>query len=178
LNLTPFPIVTDNAECARALRDILTIVLGQGGSVHPGARWHEADGQMTVTCIGSGIANDLPLVRLPRALLVPVTGAAWAEGGDRLIKNQPSPDLTPEQQALLDLHIALYNATGKLLWTVTHHPRAVIPKHSALMAALRNLRPGIFPEGVNPARVFLPTMLCRLWGAARRARFGAALWLP
>lgn len=61
------------------------------------------------------------------------------------------------QHALLDLHVELYNATGKIPWTVSHHPRVVSARDPAWLEPLRAIRPGLFAEPATPARVFLDT---------------------
>jgi hypothetical protein len=150
-------VSVDNAECGRLLGEILSLVRRHGGVVHPGAVWRETQGHMTVTCSAGGAGGELPLIELPRELLVPVTGAEWAESTERLILRQPPPGITPLQRALLDLHVDLYNATGKIPWTISHHPRAVVPGHPPLLDALRDLRPAIYSMADMPAEIFLHT---------------------
>jgi hypothetical protein len=97
------------------------------------------------------------LVVLPRELLLPVTGAEWADSTERLILRSPPPGITPLQRALLGLHVDLYNVIGKLPWTIDHHPRAVVPGHSPVLDALRDLRPGLYQKSDLPAEIFLHT---------------------
>jgi hypothetical protein len=150
-------VSADNAECGRLLGEILTLVLRQGGAVHPGAVWRVTNGHMSVTCDPGAAGCERPLVELPHELLVPVTGAEWADSTERLILRRPPPGITPLQRALLDLHVELYNATSKVPWTISHHPRAVVPGHPPLLDALRDLRPGLYPKSGMPADIFLHT---------------------
>jgi hypothetical protein len=150
-------VSADNAECGRLLGEILTLFRKHGGAVHPCAVWRETNGHMSVTCDSGAAGYERPLVELPRELLVPVTGAEWADSKERLILRRPPPGITPLQRALLDLHVDLYNATGKVPWTISHHPRAVVPGHAPLLDALRDLRPGIYPKSDMPAEIFLHT---------------------
>lgn len=163
--LTPVPrgsrgdshIAADSQHCSAILREIVTLVLTHGGHIHPGAVWREREGHMTVTCNPAGADNPHPLVMLPRELLVPITGAEWADSTERLILRQAPPSITPLQHALLDLHIELYNATGKIPWTVSHHLRAVAARNPAWLEPLRAIRPGLYAEPATPASIFLAT---------------------
>ena len=150
-------VAADSQHCSGILREIVTLVLTHGGRIHPGAVWREREGHMTVTCDPAGADNPHPLVMLPRELLLPITGAEWAESTERLILRQAPQGITPLQHALLDLHVELYNATGKIPWTVSHHPRAMAARDPAWLEPLRAIRPGQYAESAAPARVFLAT---------------------
>lgn len=150
-------VAADSQHCSAMLREIVTLVLTHGGHIQPGAVWREREGHMTVTCDPAGADNPHPLVMLPRELLVPITGAEWADSTERLVLRQAPPSITPLQHALLDLHIELYNATGKIPWTVSHHPHAVAARNPAWLEPLRAIRPGLYAESATPASIFLAT---------------------
>lgn len=179
--LTPVPrgsrgdshIAADSQHCSAILREIVTLLLTHGGHIHPGAVWREREGHMGVTCDPAGADNPHPLVMLPRELLVPITSAEWADSTERLILRQPPPSITPLQYALLDLHIELYNATGKIPWTVSHHPRAVSARDPAWLEPLRAIRPGLYAELATPACVFLDTRVFGLKSDAPPASGGS-----
>lgn len=130
-----------------AVADVLTemtrIVLTGGGVVHPGLTMIERVGAMTVRCTDSAdAAPDQPLFDVPREMLIPVDGAQWADSRSKLVLTEPPPDLTPRQRDLLDLHVALYNACGKLPCIVASHPRLGLREAPDVVAAIRALRPG------------------------------------
>jgi hypothetical protein len=150
-------LATDSQDCSAILREIVTLVLTHGGQIHPGACWHERGGQLTVTCDASMGVGEHPLVVVPRELLVPVSGAEWADSQERLMLLSPPSGLTPVQKTLLDLHIQLYNATGKIPWIVTHHPRALLVRQPELLDALQVIRPDSYAEADTLAHIFLDT---------------------
>lgn len=148
-------VQAESADCRHILCQIVSIVLSSGGRLHPGARWRERDDHFSVACESAPSGDDSSLVKLPHSLLIPVNQADWEAGGEQLRPRRSPSGLTPEQQALLELHIALYNATGKLPWIVQHHPRAALLEQSPIVAALQALRPGFRTTPDNLAQVFL-----------------------
>lgn len=155
-----------------AVRDVLTemvrIVLAAGGSLHPGLRLLERDGDMTVLCplsAADGEPDKRPLFDVPRELLIPVDGAVWADHRTQLRLIAAPPGLTPLQAEVLDLHIELYNAAGKIPWLVSSHPRAALADQPAMVEAIQGLRPGFGQVWTQPARTFLST---RTFGLSER----------
>lgn len=137
-----------------AVADVLTemtrIVLTGGGVVHPGLTMVERDGAMTVRCTDSAdAAPDQPLFDVPREVLIPVDGAKWADSRSELVLTEPPPALTPRQRDLLDLHVALYNAGGKLPCIVASHPRLGFRDAPDVVAAVQALRPGFTEADVE-----------------------------
>lgn len=155
-------IQADTDECARCLGEILALILAEGGRVHPGARWRESRGHMTLECERLPAAEQPTLIEIPRTLLVPVSHAEWQDDVDRLILRQPPSGLSPAQQHLLALHIELYNAAGKLPWTLSHLPRIALRDVPDIQEALRALRPRWNPAPEIPARVFMSTRVIGL----------------
>jgi hypothetical protein len=73
----------------------------------------------------------------------------------------PPEALTSIQRDLL-LHVALYNATGKIPWLMANHPRAALRDHPEIVAAICGVRPGFGDHWRPPAETFLSTRTFRL----------------
>ncbi len=150
----------------QALRDVLralvNTVLQAGGQIHPGIRFLASDGKLSVHCQPELGPGEQPLLRLPRELLVPIDGIEWTDREDTLLALSSLEHLTPVQRDLLDLHLALYNAAGKLPWTVRHLPALVVPSHAPLISALQAIRPNFGKSRPQAASAFLQTRVFKL----------------
>lgn len=126
-------IVTDIAECLTregARIDARLIVMERGGHL--------------------AVASDTgqqgePFIDLPTQVLVPIDNLTWADESDQVRLVGGSETLTPVQSELLDLHIALWNATDKLATFRAAHPRAAILESAELRDAIALVRPGLTP---------------------------------
>lgn len=86
-----------------------------------------------------------PFIDLPTKVLVPVNGLTWADESDEVRLVGGTETLTPVQSELLDLHIALWNATDKLASFRSTHPRAAASEDTELLDAIAAARPGFTP---------------------------------
>jgi hypothetical protein len=132
----------DSAAVAAVLRAIRARLLREGTRLHPGIALAERHNQLTVFCDASAGSPDERLFFLPRELLVPIDGARWSPRTDRLELLAPPPGLDAVQQELLDLHIDLFNAAGKLQDWHDGHPRRAVWDHAAVRNAIEAIRPG------------------------------------
>ncbi len=82
------------------------------------------------------------LISLPAELLLPIEAAQWSDSADALQLLQPPPAATAIQRELLQLHVELYNATGKLHWWSSQHPARLVDASANVAAALAPLKPG------------------------------------
>ena len=100
-----------------------------------------------------------PLITMPTHLLVPIAGARWGDGANALELLAPPETATPVQRQLLQLHVALYNATDKLRWWSTQHPARLVEHCPAVAEALLPLKPhhGNGPQEPTAAERFLVT---------------------
>ncbi|MFI0432447.1 MAG: hypothetical protein ACH36H_04825 [Candidatus Nanopelagicales bacterium] len=140
-----------------ALSAMVAVVLASGGALHPGLRLVERDGDMTVFCSDAPGPARRPLFDVPRELLIPVEEAVWADDSATLRLVAAPPGLTARQREVLDLHVALYNASDKIRWLITGHPRAALADEPDMVAAVRALRPGFEAVGSSTAQTFLST---------------------
>jgi hypothetical protein len=64
------------------------------------------------------------------------------------------------QLELLDLHIALYNAAGKLPWYFRNHPDSLLQEHPSVHETVLRLRPKEDVEWVTLGESFINTRQC------------------
>jgi hypothetical protein len=162
-----------------AVADILTeisrIVLTGGGMLHPGLTIVERNGAMTVVCAANpDAAPDQPLFEVPRGMLIPVDGALWEDSRVSLQLVSPPVGLTALRRDLLDLHVALYNATDKLPWIVASHPKLGLGDAPDVVSAIRELRPGFTEAGAHPVTTGPPSEPPRPSSAGRSSVYSAA----
>lgn len=164
----------ESSDVGSILTEMTRLVIDRDGALHPGLRMVERSGELTVFCSDhAGTATDQPLFDVPRELLIPVDGAAWVASDQMLVLAEPPPGLTALQRDALDLHIALYNATGKLPWAMSSHPRLALRGEPEAVAAIKQVRPGFDVAGTGQraseapaADVFLGTRVFGLPPAA------------
>ena len=110
-----------------------------------GAQWHP---QLQVEVNGGAMRLLAPpdttgaLISLPTELLLPIETAQWSGSADALQLLQPPPVATAIQRELLQLHVELYNATGKVPWWSSQHPARLVDASAHVAAALAPLKPG------------------------------------
>lgn len=110
-----------------------------------GARWHQQlklevqNGSMRIL---APPRCDGVMISLPTSLLVPIAGAEWSESPDVIQLQRPPKATTEVQRKLLQLIVDLYNATNKLHWFNTQHPRSLMKTSAAIKAAVEELKPG------------------------------------
>lgn len=103
----------------------------------------EHNGHVTLGS-ATGTAGE-PFIRLPFDSLIPVDGLVW-DSANGLTIPEGRENLTTAQQSLLDLHVQLWNATGKFDEFLARHPRAVAARDGALAEQIRRLRPTFTPD--------------------------------
>lgn len=127
-------VKTDNQEVARCIGAMKELVLARGGLVHPAAQIEERDGALKVTCRGPRGDGHL-LFNLPNALFVPTSDLCWSPRADVMELAKPPIGLSTDQREMLDLFVAIYNATGKMRW-VKDHAAVVISRDTDLASQL------------------------------------------
>lgn len=157
-------VSADDAAVTSVLRAMTELLLGHGARLHPGLRLVERDANLTVHCDPSAGRPGELLFDVPRRLLVPTDAAVWSERTDRLELLRPPPGLTPVQSELLEMHIELFNAAGKLPAYWGGHPRRAVWDHAEVRAATERLRPGAGWRPANPTEGFLATRTYGLRG--------------
>jgi len=156
MNTPPLTIASDQGAATALLGEIAALCAAQGAQWHPHLRAEVAEGAMRLLA-PPGTAR--PLITMPSHLLVPIAGARWGDGATSLELLAPPESATPVQRDLLQLHVALYNATGKLRWWSTQHPARLVEHCPAVAEALRPLKPhhGNGPQEPTAAERFLAT---------------------
>ena len=153
-------VEADDPRVSGILTEMVAVVVGHGGAVHPGARLLERGHDLTVECEADAAPPETPLFRVPRELLVPVTGATWSDSRDALVLLEAPQGLSPAQEALLTLFIDLYNACEKVPRTAASHP-ATADLAPGLIEAVRMIYPRFRGEPRSAAEVLIG---CRVFG--------------
>ena len=126
------PIVAD------LLLGTIELVLQSGGWVHPGARFVERSGHLSVHLTTD---DERPLLQIPREAFVRVDAITWNHDADRLEVLDLPDDLGDAELPMLYLQTALHNQCGKLPWLREHHPAvAALPAH--IVDAVVRIEPG------------------------------------
>lgn len=149
-------VEAETAGVRDVVDEIAALVIRGGGYLHPELTVRERDGHVTLSVDRRGA--DEVFIRLPRDVLVPVTALSWDEEADHMSLVSGRSSLTPLQGALVDLHIALWNLTGKLAHFRARHPKSAAVEDADLEAAVRLLRPTFHrdqsPAGMVHTRTF------------------------
>lgn len=127
----------DDDLVADLLAGTVETVIEAGGWIHPDARFVIRQGQGTVACAGEG-----PLLRIPRAALVPISRVDWTASNEALEFTGIPEELSGVQAELLVLQSALHNACGKIPWLVATHPVLAPDLSDTVVDAVRAFRPG------------------------------------
>jgi hypothetical protein len=131
-------IVSDHQGPAALLREIAQLCHAHGAHWHPELIVEVEGGAMRLL---APPGTTGPLITIPTDLLVPIEGARWAESSEQLNLLEAPPGGTPLRLELLQLHAALYNATGKLHWWRADHPARLVETCPDVAAALAPLKP-------------------------------------
>jgi hypothetical protein len=132
-------VASDDHTAAALLQQIARLCAAHGAQWHPELRLEVVDGCMRLLAPAESSGE---LITMPTALLVPLTGARWADGLEGLRLLEPPPQATTAQRELLEMHAQLYNATGKVHWWARRHPARLVDTSAEVAAALAPLRPG------------------------------------
>lgn len=146
------PVVVD------LLSGILEVLAAAGGWLHPRARIVERDGHLRLHCPAP---DGEPLVRVPRAAMVPVGRMSWAVSPDALVVDHLPEGLDPLAAELAYLEVALLNQCGKVPELHRTHP-LIAPLDPGLIEAVRALRPGFRTEPIDPTSLLWSTRCFRL----------------
>ncbi len=131
-------INSDHSEAAALLQELAQVCAAHGAQWHPELKAELHEGSMRLLA-PPGSSGEL--ISMPTELLVPIKGARWSSSDHVLILEQPPAELSSLQQELLNLHIALYNATGKLTWFSESHPARLVERSTAVAEALAHVKP-------------------------------------
>jgi hypothetical protein len=148
-------IASDDSRAAALLESIAKLCAAHGAQWHSELRLEVVDGSMRVLAPGHSAG---PLISMPTELLVPITGAQWADTPDVLQLREPPPAATALQVDLLEMQAQLYNATAKLPWWARRHPARLVEESAEVAAALAPLKPGQLKQQIaSPVAGFLAT---------------------
>lgn len=158
----------DNRFVARCLETMRDLVLARGGFVHPAAWIEEQDGSITVHCAQAS-DPDHPLVRVPDELLVPTDELCWTDSETAMELASEPTDYDADRREMLDLFIAIYNASDKLGWLNAQAARVLL-RDTDLAAQLSLVRPGFRLESPTPSAALIETR----YYASKHAQAGMA----
>lgn len=161
-------IRADDTAVKSVLSEMTRLLLACGTRLHPGIVLVESERHFTVHCDASAGATGELLFHLPRELLVPTDDAVWSDRTDRMELVRPPPALTAVQRELLDMHVELFNAAGKLPAYWHQHPRRAVWDHASVHQAMDAVRPGAGWRPSNPTEGFLATRTYGLPGPGGR----------
>ena len=132
-------IASDQPATTALLREIAHLCAAHGAQWHPQLQVEVIEGAMRLLAPPETTGA---LISLPTELLLPIEAAQWSGSADALQLLQPPPAATAVQRELLQLHVELYNATGKLPWWSSQHPARLVAASAHVAAALAPLKPG------------------------------------
>ena len=136
-----------------------------GAVIDPHLMVAEHNGHVTLGS-ASGTEGET-FIRLPFDALIPVNDLVWDDSGDLTVA-EGNATLSSAQQSLLDLHVQLWNATGKLEEFRTTHPKAATTRDGALAEQIRRLRPTFTPDDSPSGMVRTRTFSLRSEAAGDR----------
>ena len=132
-------IISDHLAATSLLQKISSLCAAHGAQWNSGLQVEVDQGRMRVLAPPGSSGR---LISIPTALLIPIAGAQWSISSDELKLLQPPRDATTVQHELLQLHVELYNATGKLDWWINKHPARLVEASRKISALLALLKPG------------------------------------
>jgi hypothetical protein len=121
------------------ITDIVRLLAGEGAGIDSSLVVVEADGHLALAT-HAGEQGE-PFIRLPRPVLIPVEALTWSAESTDVQLLDGADSLSAVQQALLELHIAMWNATDKLATFRATHPRSAALRDTALRDAISRIRP-------------------------------------
>lgn len=156
MGATGLAISSDQETAATVLKEISTICHSLGAEWHPDLRAEILCGNMRLV---APPGTTGPLITLPTSLFIPIGGASWADNPKVLDLIEAPAGATTVQRDLLQLMVALYNSTGKLLWWCTQHPAGLAERWPEMATALAPLKPNHAGQwkGRSAAEGFLAT---------------------
>ena len=141
-------IISDHVEATVLLQKISSLCAAHGAQWNSDLQVEVDQGCMRLLAPPGSSGR---LITMPTALLVPIAGAQWSIFSDELKLLQPPRDATRVQHELLQLHVELYNTTGKLDWWINNHPARLVETSGKISALLALLKPSF---KVNPKLSF------------------------
>jgi hypothetical protein len=132
-------IHSDHPDTSDLVQQMAELCAAHGAHWHPDLQVDVRDGSL---CLLAPPGTPGEMISLPTELLVPIQGAQWAQSADQLQLLQPPAGNSTVQNTLLQLHIALYNATGKLHWWRQQHPARLVEACPTVAAVVAAIKPG------------------------------------
>ena len=131
-------IHSDHPDTSDLVQQMAELCAAHGAHWHPDLQVDVREGSLRLLA-PPGTPGEL--ISLPTELLVPIQGAEWAQSVDQLQLLQPPAGNSTVQNALLQLHIALYNATGKMRWWSQQHPARLVEACQTVAAVVAAIKP-------------------------------------
>lgn len=149
-------VESDHRQATTVLQELARLCAAHGAQWHSELKAELHEGSMRLLA-PPGFSGEL--ITMPTKLLVPIKATKWNSSDDQLILEQFPTTLSSIQVELLDLHIALYNATGKMQWFSNSHPARLLEISSAVAEAVGRVKQGqiIKPHHSSRAEGFLGT---------------------
>jgi len=144
---------TDAAGIDTIIGDIAHLLIQEGARIDQDLMVVERSGHLALASLTG--EPKTRFIDLPTHALVPVDSLTWDDDAATVCLAEGAETLTGRQHTLLDLHIALWNATGKLAAFRDAHPRVAALLDPQLRDAITKIRPGFTPG--NTTRDMLRT---------------------
>lgn len=152
-------IDSEHSDTARIFAEIASIVRENGGALHAGlvVRSNGEGYSAAITAHGLAQSPDLPLIVIPRPLLIPVDGIGWGVRDGVLEAVSGVASLSSLQRRLLDRMLSLYNLAHKVDEACRSMPVLALQGQQSLLERLRRGRRRWKGEPVAPADAFIGT---------------------
>jgi hypothetical protein len=149
---------TESKEAGVILCKLFEVLGATGAEFHPGVVVYEKSGHISLFCRRYPNEKiDLSIVKMPRSCIIPTNDLEWEERDDFLSLAKQPAALSGLQIELLNLHIELYNALGKISRLSRHHPDPLLKTAAKLLSAVQRVKPGTDPDFYNLSQRFIQT---------------------
>ena len=166
-------IDSDDWELEALLRQLETLVRGEGADLHPALRVVSREGNLWIE---SDAQDGEVLVRLPPESLIPIDEASLRLDGSAIRVEACSDKISAAQKALLDCMLAIYNQGNKLELHRGYSPWSAFCSSQELLDQLHFARkdaPKISEYHEMASQGDLDALLLQHYIASRTLRYGA-----
>jgi len=144
---------------ADTVERIVELLQGAGAYLDPRLIVLEREGHVTLATLDG--PEGVPFIALPRETLIPIDSLVWDDSSSHIAILDGAASLTGLQRDLLELHVHLWNATGKRAEFLDTHPKAAVVDDPGLLDAVRAVRPSFAADSSTSALLRTRTFALR-----------------